>query len=215
MKLYDSMLSPYSARVRLQLYFKGIGIELVAVPQGGSHAAEYARMNPLERIPTLDDTGFFLPESSAIGEYIEDTHPTPSLRPSDLKERARMRVIFNIGDQYLLNPLFDLFKQADPKVRDPKLADEKMTELHKALAGLEHFISGKKYALGDTASLADCSLVPVLFFISAIGPMFGNADLLAGTPKVKAYFAAVQADPAVARIMQELATALSDFMKRT
>src|SRR5437868_3146275 len=100
MKLYNANLSPYASRIRLQLYIKGLKAEIVELGAGGSHTPEYAKMNPLERIPTLDDGGFHLPESSAIGEYIEDLHPTPSLRPADAKERAKMRVVFNIADQY-------------------------------------------------------------------------------------------------------------------
>ena len=84
MKLYDSTLSPYSTRIRLQIYLKGMQAEFVAVPSGGSHTPDYVKVNPLEKIPTLDDGGFYLPESSAIGEYLEDTHPTPSLRPADI-----------------------------------------------------------------------------------------------------------------------------------
>ena len=214
MKLYDAKLSPYANRVRLQLYLKGIKAELIDVPQGGSHTAEYAKMNPLEKIPTLDDNGFYLPESSVIGEYIEDTHPTPSLRPADPKERARMRVMFNIADQYILTPLFELFDQVDPKVRNAKVVDEQLTELSKALKGLEHFISSGKYAMGASPSLADCALVPSLFFVSGIGPMFGQVDIMGATPKVKAYYAAIQTDPHAAKVIQEMATALADYMSR-
>lgn len=212
MKLYDSKLSPYANRVRLQLYLKGIKAELIDVPQGGSHTAEYAKMNPLEKIPTLDDNGFYLPESSVIGEYLEDTHPTPSLRPADAKERARMRVMYNIADQYILTPLFELFEQIDPKVRNAKVVDEQLTELSKGLKGLEHFIALGKYAMGANASLADCALIPSLFFVGGIGPMLGQGDLMAGTPKVKAYWAAVQADPSVAKVVQEMSTALAAYL---
>jgi glutathione S-transferase len=213
MKLYDSKLSPYANRVRLQLYLKGIDAQLIDVPQGGSHTADYAKMNPLEKIPTLDDGGFYVPESGVIGEYIEDTRPTPSLRPADPKERVRMRVMFNIADQYILNPLFELFEQANPKTRDAKVTDEQLTELAKGLKGLEHFISSGKYAMGTQASLADCALVPSLFFAAAMGPMFGG-DLLAATPKVKAYWGAVQADPSVAKVVKEMTAALQDYMSR-
>ena len=214
MKLYDSKLSPYANRVRLQLYFKKIPAELIDVPSGGSHTTEYAKMNPLEKIPTLDDNGFYLPESSAIGEYLEDTQPTPSMRPADAKERARMRVICNIADQYLLAPLFELFEQVNPATRDAKIVDEQTTELNKALKGLEHFIGTGKYALGAQASLADCALVPSLFFVNAIGPLFGPGDIMGPTPKVKAYWAAVQADPSDAKVVQEMGAALAAYMKQ-
>ena len=214
LKLYDSKLSPYATRVRAQLYLKGLQAEFIAVPQGGSHTPEYAKMNPLEKIPTLDDNGFCLPESSAIGEYLEDTHPTPSLRPADPKQRARMRVIFNIADQYILTPLFELFDQVDPKVRNAKIVDEQMTELLKALEGLNYFLSGGKYALGESASLADCALAPSLFYVNAIGPMFGQSDIMGATPKVKAYFASLQTDPAIAKVMKEMAEALAEYMSR-
>ena len=212
MKLYNANLSPYASRVRMQLYIKGIKAELVAVPAGGSHTPDYVKINPLEKIPTLDDGGFYLPESSAIMEYIEDTHPTPSMRPSDAKERAKMRVIFNIADQYILTPLFELFEQANPATRDAKKVDEGITELSKALSGLEHFVSGGKYAQGSSPTLADCALVPALFFVSAIGPFFGQTNLMG--PKVKAYYAAIQTDPHAAKVVQELGVALAEYMKQ-
>ena len=214
MKIYDSGLSPYSARIRLQVYLKGLKAEMISVPAGGTHTPEYAAINPLEKVPAINDNGFCLPESSVIGEYIEDVHPTPSLRPSDAKERARMRVIYNIANDYILNPLFELFEQFDPKTRNAKVVDEQMTELSKGLKGLEHYITGGPYALGASASLADCALVPTMFFVNAIGPAFGQATLLDATPKVKAYWAAVQADAHVAKVLGELTKALSDYMSQ-
>jgi glutathione S-transferase len=214
MKLYDSKLSPYANRVRLQLYLKGIDAQLIDVPSGGSHTAEYAKINPLEKVPTLDDGGFHLPESGVIGEYIEDTRPTPSLRPTDAKERARMRVIYNIADQYILNPLFELFEQVNPTTRDAKIVDEQLTELSKGLKGLEHFIVSGKYAMGAQASLADCALVPSLFFAAGIGPMLGQGDIFASTPKVKTYWASVQTDPSVAKVLGEMTVALTEYMSR-
>ncbi len=214
MKLYDSKLSPYANRVRLQLYLKGVDAQLIDVPSGGSHTAEYAKINPLEKVPTLDDGGFFLPESGVIGEYIEDTRPTPSLRPADAKDRARMRVIYNIADQYILNPLFELFDQVNPKTRDAKIVDEQLTALSGGLKGLEHFIVSGKYAMGAQASLADCALVPSLFFAAGIGPMLGQGDLLGPTPKVKAYWAAVQTDPSVAKVVGEMTVALTEYISR-
>jgi hypothetical protein len=126
----------------------------VKLPQGGTKTDEFRKINPLEKIPTLDDDGFFLPESSAIGEYLEDTRPTPSLRPADPKLRARMRVVYNIADQYVMTPLYDLFDHIDPSKRQQAVVDEKLVELNKALGDLSHFLDDGKYANGGTNSMS-------------------------------------------------------------
>ena len=125
-----------------------------------------------------------------------------------------MRVIYNIANDYILNPLFELFEQFDPKTRNAKVVDEQLTELSKGLKGLEHYITGGPYALGASPSLADCALVPSMFFVNAIAPAFGQATLLDATPKVKAYWAAVQADAHVAKVLGELTKALSNYMSQ-
>lgn len=212
MKFYNNNLSPYASRNRLQLYWKGLDAQIIDVPTGGTHTPDYVKINPLEKVPALEHAGFFVPESSVIGEYIEDVHPTPSLRPADPKERARMRVIYNIADQYILTPLFELFDQANPATRNPKIVDEELTNLSKGLAGLEQFVSGGKYALGANPSLADCAAVPVLFYTNAIAPFFGQSDLMG--PKVKAYWTSVQTDQHVAKVVQELGAALTAYIQQ-
>ena len=213
MKLYNANLSPYSARVRLQIYAKGLKAEFLPPPGGGIHTPEFAKINPLERLPALDDGGFIIPESGAIVEYIEDAHPATALRPADIKERARMRVLYDIADLYILPTLFRLFNQVNPAARDEKIVDTALTELAQSLKGLDHYVSGGKYALGSTLTLADCALVPALFFVSALGPAFGQGDLMNATPKVKSYFAAVQGDANVAKIIKELTDALAERLK--
>ncbi len=213
MKLYNANLSPYSARVRLQIYAKGLTAEFLPPPGGGIHTPEFAKINPLERLPALDDGGFIIPESGAIVEYIEDAHPATALRPADIKERARMRVLYDIADLYILPALFKLFNQVNPAARDAKVVDTALTELAQSLKGLDHYVSGGKYALGSTLTLADCALVPALFFVGALGPAFGQGDLMSATPKVKAYFSAVQADANVAKVVKELGDALAERLK--
>ena len=153
-----------------------------------------------------------LPESSAIGEYLEDTRPTPSLRPADPKLRARMRVVYNIADEYVMAPLYDLFDHIDPGKRQQAVVDEKIGEFNKALTGLSHFMDDGKYAVGGSPSLADCALVPVLFFATAVGPAFGLSDAFATAPKVGAFYKGLQADAPVQRLVAELAKGLAEYM---
>ena len=85
-------------------------------------------------------------------------------------------------------------------------------ELRKALGDLSHFMDEGKYAVGGTPSLADCALVPVLFFATAVGPAFGMPDVFATAPKVGAYYKAIQADAPVQKLIGELAKGLADYM---
>src|SRR6185369_11901784 len=78
MKLYSGDLSPYSARVRMQIYAKGItDITLESPADFGLPA--FRQDNPIGRIPVLDIDGDRMPESEVIAEYLEEVYPTPPL----------------------------------------------------------------------------------------------------------------------------------------
>ena len=206
MKLYNSNLSPFASRVRAQIYAKGLSVELVD-PPGGPHSPEYANINPMEKIPALDDNGFHLPESATIMDYIEDRFPNPSLRPEDPKARATVRLLARIADLYILGALVPLFAQVNPKTRDEKVTDAALTDLAKALVNAERYLDQGNYAVGGRLSLADCTLAPALFFVEKLGPAFGRSDLFPG--KLKAYWAAIQRDPTIAKVLKEQDVALA------
>lgn len=47
-------------------------------------------MNPLGRIPVLEESdGNLISDSSVICDYLENIHPSPSLYPTDSRDRAR------------------------------------------------------------------------------------------------------------------------------
>ncbi len=50
----------------------------------------FLSMNPLGRIPVLEEAdGNLISDSSVICDYLENIHPSPSLYPSDNRDRAR------------------------------------------------------------------------------------------------------------------------------
>jgi glutathione S-transferase len=78
MKLFHSVSSPNSRRVRIFLAEKGLSIPLVAVDLGKSeqHSDAYRAINPRRVVPTLVlDDGTAIGEVPAICRYIEEAHP--------------------------------------------------------------------------------------------------------------------------------------------
>ena len=110
MKLYSGDLSPYSARVRMQIYAKGItDIAIERPPTFGMPA--FRETHPIGRIPVLDIDGDMMPESEVISEYLEDIYPEPSLLGTSARETAHIRTIARIGDVYIMNNMFMLSGQ--------------------------------------------------------------------------------------------------------
>ena len=94
MILHHGWRSSASRRVRLCLAEKGLDYEsrLVDMIRGDQHSPEYLAMNPNGVVPCLVlDDGRVLYESSVIAEYLEETYPEPSIRPTDPFDRATMR----------------------------------------------------------------------------------------------------------------------------
>lgn len=214
MKLYNAALSPFAARIRVQLYAKSLDIPLVA-PPGGAGSDEYKKINPLGKVPALLlDDGSVVPESIVIGEYLEDRFPVPSLRPADPSACARMRLLTHFTDSYIEPPLHALFPQVmDPAARDPKVISEKTAELAPRYDQLaSFFVPGGPYAMGGALSLADCVLFPLFFFATKLHPMLGDKDPTASRPALAQWWDAVQKHPAVAKVSAELGQALAEAM---
>jgi maleylacetoacetate isomerase len=90
MRLYTRWQNSAGERVRIALNLKGLGYEYVAV--GSLPPGEYRRLNPQGLMPALDvGDGRVVAQSTAILEYLEETHPEPALLPADPVLRAGAR----------------------------------------------------------------------------------------------------------------------------
>jgi len=217
MKLYQSNLSPYASRCRIQMYAKGIDdIEMIE-PPGGISSDEFKTINPSGRIPALEVDGLVLGEAQIICEYLEDRVPTPTLRPEGDLARANARLLCQVADLYILGPLFVILPHMNPADRDQAVVDEQVALLTQNLVILERYLAsggydGGDYAIGGQLSLADCALVPALFVAANALPAFGMADPLAATPTVARYWDAIQKDESCSRVLTEMTEALKARM---
>lgn len=87
-------ISPYVFSSFVALREKGIGFDVteVSLVDLAHREPAYRDRSVTGRVPALEHDGFWLAESSAIAEYLEDTFPeTSGLFPADARKRARAR----------------------------------------------------------------------------------------------------------------------------
>jgi len=87
--LYSAYVNSAGERVRIALALKGIAYDYVSIHHIGR--AAYRRINPQGLMPALKIGDQIVAQSTAILEYLEETHPTPPLLPADPVLRARVR----------------------------------------------------------------------------------------------------------------------------
>lgn len=174
MELYTYFRSSAAYRVRIALNLKGLKADyryVHLVKDGGQqHKPEYLALNPQGLVPALVDHGQVLTQSLAIIEYLEETHPQPSLLPKDALGRARVRALAQVVacDIHPLNNS-RLLKYLERELHADETARntwyrywvaEGFTALEKLLAGNSR--TGK-FCHGDQPTLADICLVPQVF----------------------------------------------------
>jgi glutathione S-transferase len=207
MKLYSQYHSPFTARVRLACYAKGLTVDLVEPPDGTGSAA-FKEISPLGLIPALElGNGTVIPESEVILEYLEDAFPDPGLRPKDLVLRSRARLIAQFCDEYLHAPLKEVVYQAKAETTDMAIVEAHLPALKEALSFIDHYIEGSDYAVAEQLTFADCALVPLLFFVDLAWQRLGLPYAYNDTSKLKDYWKGVGQDGNVARVLGEMAEA--------
>jgi glutathione S-transferase len=170
MKLHYHPLSTYSRRVRIQLIEKPLACELVLVDmaQRKHRDPAYLALNPYGRVPTLEEDGFILYESTAILGYLEATHPTPPLVPADRPGRALVDMHMKLCDLQMARHAGTIIfpKRFLPKERwnEAAIAEAK-AEIEKHLAILDRQLAGKSYLVAERFSLADICYIPFLEFL--------------------------------------------------
>lgn len=214
MRLMDAKSSPFSSRCRMVIYAKGLRDVELFDPPGGVFSDAYRAFHPFVKIPLLDlgtDGKDVLLESDVICEYLDDLDNTVPLKPADPLHRARMRMVARIADLYVMAPMMLLFKHLDPATRDANVTTRELEAMMTGYDKLEHFLSGGAYAVGESLTLADCTLVPSLVLTLDFLPRFDVASPLETRPNVRAYWDSISKDPAAARVIKEIRDKLAEY----
>jgi maleylpyruvate isomerase len=170
MKLYDYWRSSAAYRVRIALNLKGVAYDAVPVDlrTGAQSDASYKSINPQGLVPAIETDDQVISQSTAIMEWLEETHPQPPLMPADPSGRAAVRAmmavvacdIHPLNNLRVLNSLKADFGASQDQI-DTWIA-------HWITAGfdaLETMIDqhGQGFSFGEAPTLADCCLIPQVF----------------------------------------------------
>jgi glutathione S-transferase len=209
MKLYSGDLSPYSARVRMQIYAKGItDIKLERPATFGT--PKFREDHPIGRIPVLDIDGDMMPESEVIAEYLEEVYPEPSMLGATPRETAHIRTLARIGDVYLMNNMFMLSPQSRAKTRNEGIVELLGGQVVRNIKALDRMIGTDGFACCGRVTLADCALVPGLFLVDNVLPSVGVDNPIPKNARVAAYWAAIQQCEPAAKTLAELHRGLEE-----
>ena len=101
--IYGSDLSAPAIKVRLTASFLGLDYKWqpVNLREGEQKKEWFLKINPVGKVPAIDDDGFYLFESNAICKYLSDKKDS-SLYPKDVQKRAMVEqwidyVSFHVG----------------------------------------------------------------------------------------------------------------------
>jgi maleylpyruvate isomerase len=174
MKLYSYYRSSASYRVRIALNLKNLPYDYVPIHllrSGGEQLhLDYRKLNPDALVPTLVDGDVVLRQSLAIIEYLDETHPEPSLLPRAPADRAYVRAVAQqIASD--IHPL-DNLRVIKYLVEEAGVGDETKRNWYRhwieaGFRSLETQLSAEprvgKLVLGDEPTVADLCLVPQVF----------------------------------------------------
>src|SRR5215469_15247508 len=171
-------ISPYafSAFVALEEKQLPYDVQEVAMHRVENRAPDYARRSLTARVPMLRHGDFFLSESSAIAEYLDDAFPNaPRLLPADLQQRARARQVMAwmrsdlmpIREERSTNTIF-----YEPSTEPLSRAAERATA--KLLAATDALLAPGATSLFGAFSIADADLTLMLQRLGKSGHPLGD-----------------------------------------
>jgi glutathione S-transferase len=195
--------SVYVRIVRMTLIEKRLAWEHVEVdPFASEPDPHYARLNPFGRVPTVVDDGFVIYETAAITRYLDETHAETRLQPADPRQRARMTQIISVIDSYGYWPMVRqvfaraVFGPATGEARNEAAIAEGLARSARVLEALDGLAGEGPCLVGDSLSLADLHLAPMMAYFLAAPEA---RPLLAPCRKLARWWEAMATRPSLAR----------------
>jgi glutathione S-transferase len=201
LKLYFHPLASFCWKALIALYendtpFEPHVVDLV----NETSRAEFKKIWPIGKFPVLRDDArdVTVPESSIIIEYLSQHYPGRSqLVPTDADLARQTRLRDRFYDLYVHEPMQKIVgDRLRPEGReDPEGVADARRALDTTYRVLDDRLADRRWAGGDTFTVADCALFPPLFYLRAIHRW--------EAVNVTRYYRDLLARPSIARVIDE------------
>ena len=202
--IYGLQLSTYTRTARMACVEKDVGYDFVEVDMGSpAHLA----VHPFGKVPAMKHGDFTLYETMAIARYIDTTFPGGRLAPAEPKDAARMlqwiSAVCDYGYQVMIRELVwqRVVMPMQGGTADEAIIKAAVPKLERQLAIYDKALGESAWLAGDTVSIADLFLAPVLFYVA--GTPEGQAALK-GRTAVNRWFGAISERPSFKSTMPVL-----------
>jgi len=197
LELYGHPFSSYTWKALIPLYEKDVLFTFrnISGNEYPENEAAFIGHWPVGKFPLLVDDGVPIMESSVIVEYV-----APDLVPNDADDAREVRMLDRLFDNHVMSPMQAIVAEHIPflnPIPDQTRIARARDALDKIYLWLNARLAGRKWAAGDTFTLADCAGAPSLFYADWVQPI-PNA-----LTAIKAYRARVLARPSVSRVVDE------------
>lgn len=139
-----------------------LGLAHERIDAGGTFGrldkADYMRLNPNRRVPTLQDGDFTLWESNAIVRYLAEAHGSAPFFPGSVRRRALAGQWMDWMTTTILPPMTTAFwglVRTPPERRDGAAIDRALAACAEAFTLLDSQLDGSGYLLGENLTMGD------------------------------------------------------------
>jgi len=204
--LYQFPLCPFSRKVRLLLSEKNIAYDMLREDPWEPSDMFY-NLNPAGRTPVLvdEERGIVLPDSRAIGEFLEETvDRSPMINGTSVQRAEIRRLVALFDENFYADVTAPLLKERmkkrlfERKPPDSTALSQAMRMAHGHLDYMDWLIDNRPWLAGSTMSLADL----------AAAAQISVADYLGGIdwgdhPQTRGWYAVFKSRPSFRPLLAE------------
>lgn len=206
LRLVSNPGCPFVHRAAIMLLEKGVAYEVETVDLANK-PQWFTEISPRGKVPVLIADGTPIFESTAICEFLEETHPDPPLFPRDPILRARDRGWFAFIHEELNRNMWVFVSTKSEDERRNALDG-----LHRSLARLNDDLSGREWLSGDGRSFGMADVFAAPFFVRSTG--LEKAGIVRMSPELAAVSRYADRVRARKSVIESTAPGLEERMRK-